>query len=375
MLCRRSRADYRESRIQSYQNYTNVLLSESSAYKEYLENLSKIAVQTTPTTFFGFLENSRQVHSSIVHFQLRNLLKATSKHDIYIMRHNCVYHWDLMSYRKTQVLNLQGGASGPLSGSIGTVSISTLCIGGGFLIAGGFAGQMMVQRLSDLEIVHQAFITQNDNGITNAIEVFEQNGQLRLLTSNNDASVRIFDVSNFKLSFKHDCDWAVNFSTASRHDPKIVAIVGDSLEGLLFDHTSNTCIASIRGHEDFSFAAAWNPTRPYELATGNQDVTTRIWDIRRTEKEVKILKGRVGAIRSLRYSSDGAFLVMAEPTDFVHVFGVHDDYQKAQEIDLFGEISGVDVSPDGQMLFVSVFDEIYGSLVQFRKRPGCYESS
>ena len=54
----------------------------------------------------------------------------------------------------------------------------------------------------------------------------------------------------------------------------------------------------------------------------------RIWDIRRPEQSVKVLKGKVGAIRSLRYSSDGRWLAAAEPMDFVHVYDVHDGYAR-----------------------------------------------
>jgi len=35
---------------------------------------------------------------------------------------------------------------------------------------------------------------------------------------------------------------------------------------------------------------------------------------------------------------------------------------------MVGEISGATFSPDGGMVFVSIVDEIYGSLLQFRKK-------
>ena len=354
--------------------------SDGPGFKKYLQELSREAVTPRRATFFDFFVNARGIHSSIVHFQLRNLLRSTSKHDLYIMRQNCVNHWDLMSGRCTQVLNLQGGATGPRTSTIGAISISTLCTGGGLLITGGFAGQMVVQRLSDLEIVHQSFITQNDNGITNAIEVFspgKQNGgdvdsngssDLKILTSNNDACLRVFDATCFKPEFKYECEWPVNYATVAPVDSKIVAVVGDDLESLLVDRSANRVITRLRGHKDFSFAAAWNPRQSFQLATGNQDITTRLWDIRSPQKEYKILKGHMGAIRSLRYSNDGSYLMMAEPTDFVHVFDVQSDYQQSQEVDLFGEISGMAFSPDADMFFVSVFDETYGSVMQFRKK-------
>ena len=59
-----------------------------------------------------------------------------------------------------------------------------------------------------------------------------------------------------------------------------------------------------------------------------QDTTTRIWDIRQPGKSLAVLSGRMGAVRSLRFSSDGRFLAMAEPADFVHVFDVKAGFQR-----------------------------------------------
>lgn len=84
----------------------------------------------------------------------------------------------------------------------------------------------------------------------------------------------------------------------------------------------------------------------------------------------------MGAIRALRFTSDGRFLAMAEPADFVHIFDSHTDYQQGQEIDLFGEIAGISFSPDTEALFVGISDRTYGSLLEFnRKRFNQYVDS
>lgn len=81
----------------------------------------------------------------------------------------------------------------------------------------------------------------------------------------------------------------------------------------------------------------------------------------------------MGAIRALRFTSDGRFLAMAEPADFIHVFDSHSGYEQCQEIDIFGEIAGVSFSPDTEALFVGVADRTYGSLLEFtRNRPHHY---
>lgn len=76
----------------------------------------------------------------------------------------------------------------------------------------------------------------------------------------------------------------------------------------------------------------------------------------------------MGAIRGIKFSSDGRFLAIAEPADFVHVYDVSADYNKAQEIDLFGEIAGLSFSPDTEALFIGIADRTYGSLLEFKRR-------
>ncbi|PKU62477.1 Guanine nucleotide-binding protein subunit beta [Dendrobium catenatum] len=104
------------------------------------------------------------------------------------------------------------------------------------------------------------------------------------------------------------------------------------------------------------------------FATGNQDKTCRLWDVRNLSSSVAVLRGNLGAIRSIRFSSDGRFMAIAEPADFVHIFDVGSDYSKRQELDFFGEISGMSFSPDTESLFVGIWDRTYGSLLQYNRR-------
>lgn len=134
-------------------------------------------------------------------------------------------------------------------------------------------------------------------------------------------------------------------------------------------------IESLKGHLDFSFSSAWHPDGRI-LATGNQDTTCRLWDIRNLSQSMAVIKGRMGAIRALKFTSDGQFLAMAEPADFVHIFDTKSGYVKCQEIDLFGEIAGISFSPDTESLFVGIADRTYGSLLEYnRKRHTQYLDS
>lgn len=220
------------------------------------------------------------------------------------------------------MLNLRGriaGESLPGGSNLGEVNISTMCVRGGLLAAGGFNGQLILQKLSDPGITHEGYITQNENGITNALEIYNEDHCPQILTSNNDNRVRVFDAQTFTKKSSHEFDWPVNFSTLCPVDRKIAVVVGDDPKAHILDLSSDTKVLELSGHKDFSFAAAWLPSERI-LATGNQDLTTRLWDLRKPDTAFAILRGNMGAIRSIRYSPDGRYLAMAEPADFVQVW-------------------------------------------------------
>ncbi|KAF8391719.1 hypothetical protein HHK36_024028 [Tetracentron sinense] len=366
--------------------------------------------------YYEFRRNTRSVKSTILHFQLRNLVWATSKHDVYLMSHFSIIHWSSLTCNKTEVLNVSGHVApcekhpGSLLEGFTQTQVSTLAVRDKLLVAGGFQGELICKNLDRPGVSFCSRTTYDDNAITNAVEVYDSpSGAIHFMASNNDCGVRNFDMERFQLSTHFFFPWPVNHSSLSPNG-KLLVIVGDNPDGILVDSqtgkvlfcsflfflwknfkikfheyeqtsmswdgegappTLAQCgsqkwlrVVPLCGHLDFSFASAWHPDG-HTFATGNQDKTCRIWDIRNLSKSVAVLKGNLGAIRSIRYTSDGQFMAMAEPADFVHVYDVKNGYEKEQEIDFFGEISGVSFSPDTESLFIGVWDRTYGSLLQY----------
>lgn len=361
-----TREKYRKTRLELYKNYENVANSS-----QLVEN--ECQVTKKEGMYYDFRRNSRSVKSTILHFQLRNLVWATSKHDVYLMSHFSIIHWSSLTGSKSEVLNVSGHVApcekhpGSLLEGFTQTQVSTLAVKDNLLVAGGFLGELICKHLDRPGVCFCTRTTYEDNAITNALEIYtNQSGAVHFIASNNDGGVREFDMEKFQLCNHFRFPWPVNHTSQSP-DGNLITVVGDSSECLLVDSRTGKTITTLVGHADFSFASAWHPNG-LTFSTGNQDKTCRVWDVRNLSKSVTVLKGNLGAIRSIRYTSDGRFMAIAEPADFVHVYDVKNVYKVEQEIDFFGEISGMSFSPDTESLFVGVWDRTYGSLLEFGRR-------
>ncbi|XP_044473004.1 uncharacterized WD repeat-containing protein C2A9.03 isoform X2 [Mangifera indica] len=358
-----TREKYRQTRLEQYKNYENIPQSGEGSGKD-------CKITEKGASFYEFRRNSRSVKSTILHFQLRNLVWATSKHDVYLMSHFSVIHWSSLTCSRSQVLNVSGHVAptekhpGSLLEGFTQTQVSTLAVKDKLLVAGGFQGELICKHLDRPGVSFCSRTTYDDNAITNAVDIYvSPSGAVHFTASNNDSGVRDFDMEKYQLSKHFRFPWPVNHTSLSP-DGKLLIIVGDNPEGMLVDSNSGKTITPLCGHLDYSFASAWHPGG-VTFATGNQDKTCRVWDIRNLSKSVTVLKGNLGAIRSIRYSSDGRYMAAAEPADFVHVYDVKSGYGREQEIDFFGEISGISYSPDTEALFIGVWDRTYGSLLEY----------
>lgn len=304
---------------------------------------------------------------------LRNLVWATSKQNVYLMQNYSIMHWSSLKQKGEEVLNVAGpivpSVKHPGSSPQGLtrVQVSAMSVKDNLVVAGGFQGELICKYLDNPGVSFCTKISHDENGITNAVEIYnDASGATRLMTANNDLAVRVFDTEKFTVLERFSFPWSVNHTSVSP-DGKLVAVLGDNADCLLADCKTGKTVGTLRGHLDYSFAAAWHPDG-YILATGNQDTTCRLWDVRKLSSSLAVLKGRMGAIRSIRFSSDGRFMAMAEPADFVHLYDTRQNYTKSQEIDLFGEIAGISFSPDTEAFFVGVADRTYGSLLEFNRR-------
>ncbi|KAM3384181.1 hypothetical protein ACQJBY_008690 [Aegilops geniculata] len=320
---------------------------------------------------FRHTSGCQSVFQQILMDTLRNLVWATSKHDVYMAQNNSVTHWSSLLQRGTEVLHVAGQVvpkqKGQGARTLSRVQISSMALKDNFMVAGGFRGELIFKYVDEPGVAFCTNVADNKNSVTNAVDVYESpSGATRVTAANNDCTVKFLDAERCSLLSRFTLPWSVN-NTSVSPDGKLLAVLGDSSDCVIADAQSGEEIATLKGHLDYSFSSAWHPGG-HVLATGNQDKTCRLWDTRKLSAPFAVLGGRIGAVRGLRFSSDGRFLAAAEAADFVHVYDAQAGYGAAQEIGLFGEIAGVAFSPDAGALFVGVADRAYGSQLEFGRR-------
>ncbi|KAJ0510881.1 putative transcription factor WD40-like family [Helianthus annuus] len=209
---RLTREQYRRGRLIQYVNYEDIPLSGQTADMIYKQT-------SKGGTYYDFFHNSRAVTPTAVHFQLRNMVCATSKHDVYVVSNDSIMHWSSVSQNLTEILNFSGHVAptekhdGSLLEGFMQTDISTLAVNDDFLVAGGAEGELVCKKLYQQGVCFCTRVINEDNALTTAIKIYPAlSGGKHFLTSNNDCGVREYDMDGFQLVNHFRFPWPVNVS-------------------------------------------------------------------------------------------------------------------------------------------------------------------
>ncbi|KAI8089835.1 WD40-repeat-containing domain protein [Halteromyces radiatus] len=358
-----SRETYRNQRLKDYDSYLSLKKDKGDLTVEDSIKNQKVKTVSHNQQYYEFKFAKLKEACRIGHFQLRNLLWATSKNTVYYIRGNTVRQWSPQRKESKEILDLDNTQTNYFR----TMKISSMACKDDILFVGGFLGDYLLQRIGPDTTTssHYGLISNQNTGIVNHADIIMgKNGNWKILVSDNDTKARLLDVNSYAVEKTYTFAFPVNCSAMSP-DKRVLCAVGDSTETHLVDAASGKNIKVMNDHHDFSFACCYSPDG-MTLATGNQDKTTRIYDVRNLSRSLHVLGANVGAIRSLHFSSDGKYLAMAEPVDFVHIFDTH-TYENSQVIDFFGDIAGVAFTPDDQALMIANNDDNVGGIFEFQR--------
>ncbi len=205
---------------------------------------------------------------------------------------------------------------------------------------------------------------QEEQVFTNYVKFFKDDGQLKILTTGNDGFIRIFDVEGgmelvqtYKsLTPINNCDY--NFSQS------LLGCVGDCTDVELFDTRTQNSIKKFKSHYDYGIVLKFQPESNNNFATGNQDFSCKLWDLRKItdnnenkiSESLKTLWGNFDSIGDLlftkNYKTKNQFLIFAENTSFLHCYNLK--YDTIQSLTFSGELSGLAYHQEKAQIFLGV---------------------
>jgi WD40 repeat protein len=199
-------------------------------------------------------------------------------------------------------------------------------------------------------------IARGDTMIVNCIKFLSKS---ELMTSCNDCSVKIWDLNTMVAKFHASFKDPINIASVSP-DGNLLGVFGDCVQAEVLDIRSNQLVAQLFGHDDFGFSLAWHPDGQL-LATGNQDQTCKVWDLRYTRGKVRpyclqTIDCLIGAASHIKFIGSDK-MAFSETIDHIQVFDCA-TFTQHQDIDLFGRITGFDTHDAESSLILGVSGDL-----------------
>lgn len=319
---------------------------------------------------FRFRQMNLRCKPALTHFQLRNMISASSKNAVFYAGRGEVLCLNPETNTVESIMQLD--QQYPEFESYPMTEVGTLTATHDLLIAGGFAGQYAMKSLltsNDKDFVKGRITRAMLDGSTNHIHTFlaRQSGLPAAVFCSNDQHVRILDCSTNTLIAEHNIGWALNCSVTSP-DGRLRLLVGDQTDPWVVAADTGRREVALPNHQDFGFACDWAPDGLH-VATGNQDGIVQIFDCRKWTHPLEVLRTELGGVRTMKFSPLGSgkrVLAMAEPADFVSVVDA-ETFRSQQRFEFLGEIGGLSFTPDGEKLFVANTDQDFGGVLEFER--------
>lgn len=306
----------------------------------------QVAAEDSFYEFQRFLKNPNCLRN---HHHLCKSVKVVGEHSVIYVSNNSIRMENTLHDNSVQIIDLKNNILQKKAISCLDTTNAVGCLGtlyGQYCIFNFKNGSFSTRKLSDDSINH--------------IQLFSEK---KFILGCNDGAVYVEDVQRTSPILVYRCSNAVNCVQLFDETP-LALVCTDSKDAMLIDIRSNSVSAKLP-HSDSVLTGSWHPNGNI-LATGGQDTTAKVWDIRALGKSFRNLGSQMSAVTNLCFSPLGESLAVTEQADFVQLFDTK-LFNTSQVIDFFGEIAGTAYSSSGDSLFIGVDDPMLGGILEFRR--------
>ncbi len=268
------------------------------------------------------------------HFQLQNCLHSLSQHDIVTTTENHLTHVNLLTGKQLDFKGSEG---------------QYMCIGSNkqLTAAARSLGDLLVFSNETNEPVWQPIDTSKGQRNLQIGSIMFDDSKLWL--GGNKKQIIKFDIETQKLHSYTDVNKELNCFTSQNG---LTVAACDSTKLPLIDEKSQKIIGYLDEHLDFNMAVDLK-LEHFLIASGSQDLSTRLWDIRKYDKSLKLIPCIRAAANRVKLFGNGR-VAIGEAIDYLHVYDLPLDTIDTRQ--MFGTLVGLAISEFDKKLFWGISD-------------------
>jgi len=191
-----------------------------------------------------------------------------------------------------------------------------------------------------------------------------------LLSGSNDGKIRVTNLKTLQNESIYIYNDPINHFSFN-NETNILGAVGDFESVILFDIRDKKLIHTLNGHTDYGFVIKFNLNKPYLISTGNQDITCRLWDLRKIGNDnqkindslFKTCYGIIDSIGNLHFINNTNLICFFENYDYVHFYDFENN--KMQSCYYFGRPVGSVVQKYTNDIYIGVQINDFNGLLSY----------
>jgi WD40 repeat protein len=259
-----------------------------------------------------------------------------------------------------------------LSGHTGFVWYVVFAKGGKAILS---SGEDCTERLWDVSTGQCRQTWQSGFRIMHTAAV-SPNGQM-MASSNEDYTIKLYKLASGNCCQMFHGHYADIVSICFSPNGQVLASGSSDRTLRLWDIATGKCLQSIR-ELDYCMSLAFSPNGQI-LASGNYKETIKLWDVT-TGRCFQVLRGHIGAIRTISFSPDGQVLASSGHDETVRLWCASTGKHLSTFSGHSSAIYSIAFSPDGAILASGSHDETIklwdiqtGECIRSMRSPRPYE--